>query len=453
MYFNRQIIYNLKQWKVKSNRKPLVLRGARQVGKTTVVKEFAKEYTQFISLNLERPEDIKYFKIYDNAKTIIDALFVANNLKTNKKQNTLLFIDEIQESPEAIALLRYFYEDVPKLHVIAAGSLLEHVMDRVKSFPVGRIEYLHLHPLNFAEYLQAKKQIAALDQLQTIPVPQFAHTPLMKLFHEYAIIGGMPEVLGLYLKTSNLADLSSVYESIWLTYKDDVEKYANNATERRVIKHILATAHLYLDQRIKFENFGKSNYRSREVGEALRNLDDAKIIQLIYPTTDLSPPIKPNLKKAPKLQFLDTGLVNYDLKLQAEMLSLTDLNAAFRGAIIPHLIIQEIISLQTTSYKKPNFWVRNSAQASSEVDLILTHKSMLIPIEVKAGKEGTLRSLHQFVERGEHPYAVRLYAGIFKIEKHYTPQAKKPYLLMNLPYYLGTKLREYISYFVDEYTL
>ncbi len=149
MQFKRHITKSLYQWKSNSKRKPLILRGARQVGKTTVVNEFSKNYDHFISINLERPSGLRYFKDYKDVKTLVDVLFLEHNISSKEITKTLLFIDEIQESPEAIALLRYFYEDIPKLNVIAAGSLLEHVMDKVKSFPVGRVSYLYLHPLNF----------------------------------------------------------------------------------------------------------------------------------------------------------------------------------------------------------------------------------------------------------------------------------------------------------------
>lgn len=370
-----------------------------------------------------------------------------------KSQKTLLFIDEIQESTEAIAMLRYFYEDVPELHVIAAGSLLEHVIQNVKNFPVGRVQYLYLHPLNFSEYLEAKQHTGALKAIHNIPVEKYAHPTLKELFHEYAIIGGLPEVVKTYITTNSLADLPQVYESIWETYKDDVEKYAYNATDARVIKHIISTAHLYVDQRIKFQNFGKSNYKSREVSEAMHNLNDARIIQLIYPATNTTPPIQSDLKKSPRLQFLDTGLVNHELSIQADMLALDDLNTAYKGAVIPHLITQELISLNTTQYKTPNFWVRDKAQASSEVDLIVQYQDKIIPIEIKSGKEGKLKSLHQFVEQTNHPYAIRLYSGEFKVEKHKTPGNKKPYLLLNMPYYLGTLLPEYIAYFVNNHKI
>jgi len=326
-------------------------------------------------------------------------------------------------------------------------------MRKVKSFPVGRVTYLYVHPLNFLEYLEAKEHIGALAGIHKLPIPNYAHPLLKKLFHEYAIIGGMPEVVKSYLTTESLSDLAGIYEGIWAAYKDDVEKYAHNATDARVIRHVMDTAHLYVDQRVKFQNFGNSNYKSREVGEAMRNLNDARIIQLIYPATETTPPIRPDLKKSPRLQFLDTGLVNHELNIQADMLTLEDLNSAYKGAIIPHLITQELISLNTLQYKQPNFWVREKAQSSAEVDIIVQYKDKILPVEIKSGKEGKLKSLHQFIEQAVHPYAIRLYAGAFKIEQHQTPTQKKPYLLMNLPYYLGTRLPEYIAYFVNNHQL
>ena len=451
MTFNRHLNKQLQAWKDNPKRKPLLLRGARQVGKTTIIQTFAKNYTHAISLNLERAADLRFFQEYQDVSTLLDALFLANNISSDEQSDTLLFIDEIQESPEAISLLRYFYEDLPELHVIAAGSLLEHALRKVKSFPVGRVQYLYLHPLNFAEYLEATGNTSALEQLQKIPVPYFAHQTLKKLFHDYAIIGGMPEVVSSYIQNQNVADLPVFYESIWSAYKDDVEKYSRNSTDAKVIRHIMDTAHNYVDQRIKFQHFGNSNYRSREVGEAMKNLSDARIIQLIYPTTDLAPPLKADFKKSPRLQFLDTGLVNYELNIQADMLAMDDLNNSYKGAIIPHIITQELISLNTINYHKPNFWVREKSQSSSEVDLVIPHKEKAIPVEIKSGKTGTLKSLHQFIERSEHNYAVRVYAGKFSIEEHETAINKKPYILMNMPYYLGTQLNEYIHYFVENH--
>jgi len=452
MSFKRHILKELVNWRTSAFRKPLVLRGARQVGKTTLIGQFASKYKYSIFLNLEKEADRIYFETYDDVKTIVEMLFIAKNIAYKSLGETLLFIDEIQESPKAIGLLRYFYEELPDLHVISAGSLLEFALKKVKSFPVGRVEFLYLHPLNFAEYLEAIEHEVAIEQLNIIPVNPIAHQTLMKLFNNYTISGGMPEVIKVYIQNKSMADLPRIYESIWGTYKNDVEKYTTNDTERKVIKHIINTAPLYVDQRVKFQNFGNSNYKSREVGESMRNLDDAKIIQLIYPTTDVEIPAKPDMRKSPRLQFLDTGILNHSLGIQGQMLGVDDLSNAFKGAIIPHIITQELISLNTFNDKKPNFWVRDKKQASSEVDLVFWYNDKLIPIEIKSGSTGNLKSLHQFLEHTNHPYAVRIYAGEFRIEKNITTKGT-PYLLMNLPYYLGTKIPEYIQYFVENFQL
>lgn len=451
MAFKRNIEDYLHRWKSNASHKPLIIRGARQVGKTTLIRDFARSYAHAIVLNLEKTADRRYFEDFEDVHTIVEALFLTNGLPSTGISDTLLFIDEIQESPKAIQLLRYFYEEIPELHVISAGSLLEFAIQEVHSFPVGRVEFLYLHPLNFPEYLEATGKQLLLDQLKLVPVRPAAHQALMDAFHRYAIIGGMPEVVKTDIAQRSLSDLSVIYESIWGTYKNDVEKYTSNDTERKIIKHLMDTAPLFADQRVKFQGFGNSNYRSREVGEAFRTLDEAKIIRLIYPSTDLTPPVKPDLKKAPRLQFLDTGLVNYSLHIQAEMLAMEDLNSAYKGAIIPHLITQELISLQSTSPHTPHFWVREKTQSSAEVDLLYPYKQITIPIEVKSGSTGSLKSLHQFIDAANHPYAVRMYAGEFRIEKAVTPN-KKPYLLMNLPYYAATSLPQYIEWFVKNNT-
>ena len=443
----RKAYTKLLEWKESKNRKPLLIRGARQVGKTTLVRQFSKEFHSYIELNLEHETDRNIFEI-DAIHDILNAIYLLKGFKSTNA-STLLFIDEIQESPKAIQQLRYFYEDFPNLYVVAAGSLLEFTLDKVPSFPVGRVEYLYLHPLNFMEYLKAIQNEQAISVINTIPLPGHAHQILLRLFHDYAIIGGMPEVVDIYIEHKNMASLGKYYNRLWQAYKDDVEKYATNATEKKIIRHIIETAPFETD-RIKFDGFGKSNYRSRDVGEALRALDLAKIIQLIYPTTSIVPPITPDLKKRPRLQFLDTGMINHVLLLQGEMIGIQDLNDFYRGHTIQHLVNQELTSLYEDTPFKPHFWVREKKDSNAEVDLVYRFKNYVVPIEIKSGKQGTLRSLHQFVERTNHPYAIRLYAGAFSIEQHKTPEGT-PYLLMNLPYFLGCKIPEYVDYFMTYY--
>jgi len=452
LILKRHLTAQLHKWKIKSNRKPLIVRGARQVGKTTLINAFSKTYKNRLYLNLEKKADSQYFEQTDNVNTIIEALFISNNIISKDIGNTILFIDEIQEQPKAIQLLRYFYEEAPELHVIAAGSLLEFALKNVKSFPVGRVEFLYLYPFNFIEYLEAIDHSTGLEQLNNIPINNVAHKTLLDLFNKYTIIGGMPEVVSQFAKSKSIVDLSSIYESIWSSYISDSEKYTTNTTAKNVIKHIMSSAAYAVDERIKFQNFGNSNYRSREVGEAMRNLHQAKVIQLIYPTTATELPIIPDLKKSPRLQFLDTGILNHILGIRAEMLVLEDLSQSYKGAIVPHIVTQEIISIQSNKFELPNFWVREKKQASSEVDLVFAMDGKLIPIEIKSGSTGSLKSLHQFIERTNHPYAIRMFAGEFSIQETKTPSGT-PYLLMNLPYYLGSLIPHYVTYFIKNYQL
>lgn len=430
-------------------RKPLIVRGARQVGKTTLIKSFAESYENKILLNLEKKTDKKIFEDFNNVKDIVDVLLLKFNLTSNKTNGLLLFIDEIQESPEAIKLLRYFYEEYPQIHVIGAGSLLEFAMKEVESFPVGRIEYLYLHPINFLEYLESLNNEIAFEQFNKIPIKKNTHHFLLGLYNTYAIIGGMPEILKTFIESKSLADLPRIYESLWETFKEDMIKYASNKAEMNVLRHIVDTAYLNLDERVKFQHFGNSNYKSREVGKAMRNLENARFLYLIYPTTGVEIPIKPDIKKSPRLQFLDTGLINYKNGIQSELLILEDLSAFYRGYLVPHIVLQEIISTNNVSNTKPNFWVREKTQSSAEVDLVVQFQEKVIPVEIKSGSAGKLRSLHQFMERTNHAFAVRIYGGEFSIQKAYTP-GKKEFMLMNLPYYLSTKLMDYIEYFVSD---
>ena len=423
-------------WKKDDNRKPLILRGARQVGKTTLVKEFSKNYPFSIYLNLERREDKAMFDQFQDLQTLMEALRLKYQIPKESLNETLLFIDEIQESPHAIAQLRYFYEEFPSIHVIAAGSLLEFALKDVKSFPVGRVEYLNLHPLNFKEYLIALNREDLLEELHKTPINEAAHQLLKSIFHEYALYGGMPEILKNKLDGAGIVELNRIYEGLWSTYESDIEKYSHSTTERRIIKHVITTAPFYLDERVTFEGFGNSNYKSREIGEALRILNDTKLIRLVYPTTDLSFPIKPNFKRKPRLQFLDTGLLNFKSGIQESLLSLDDLSKAYKGALIPHLITQELIS---THDHTPYFWVREKVPSSAEVDLIHAYQGKLYPIEVKSGATGTLRSLHEFIDASEQNTAIRMYAGKWSIQKSRTRRGKD-FTLLNIPYYLGTTL-------------
>ena len=448
MFYKRKVYRKLQEWKNSNRRKPLVLRGARQVGKSTLVREFSKEYENHIELNLERKEDKQVFEI-ENVKEIIEAILLKENISIENR-SLLLFIDEIQESPKAIQLLRFFYEDFPDLHVICAGSLLEHAIKDISSFPVGRIQQLVVHPFDFEEFLLAKGNDRMLNLLDDIPMKEFAHDIILKLFHEYVIIGGMPEVLKTFIETNTFTETKEVYEEIWNTYKDDIEKYGRNNTEKKVLRHVIETA-AHEKDRITFSGFGNSNYKNREVGEALRSLDKSRIIQLVYPTINLQPPQEIDFTRKPRLQFLDTGLLNYTLGVQSQLIGLNDMNDFYRGRIIQHVVYQQLQAQSNSVDSKLHFWVREKTNSNAEVDLIYQHNQYLIPIEVKSGPQGRLRSLHQFIERTNHHFAVRVLSNKLSVEQAKTP-AGKEYTLLNLPYYLSTRIPQYIDWFITSHS-
>lgn len=442
--FYRNILGDLRQWKDRSDRKPLIIRGARQVGKTTLINMFAADFDQYIYLNLELNEDRNIFNSQYTFDETIASIFFTKNVKRDYNKTTLIFIDEIQNSAVAVSMMRYFYEKAKNLFVIAAGSLLETLLEKQTSFPVGRVEYCFMYPVTFSEFLKATQEYEAVELLNKVPVPDFAHEKILKLFHRYTLIGGMPEIIQHYYKNQDLVSLNSFYQNLMMSYFDDIEKYAKKSQAVAIIRHAIESAPFEAGQRIKFHGFGHSNYGSREMGEALRTLEKALLIRLIYPTTNVIPPAIPNYRKSPKLQFLDTGLVNYFAGLQKYYFNLKDLNTFYQGIIAEHIVGQELIANHISSSEKIYFWVREEKQANAEVDFILPFRNYLIPIEVKAGKTGTLRSLHQFIDKTNHNFAVRLYAGNVKLEQTKTISGKN-FTLLNLPYYLTSQINHYIE--------
>ncbi|MBW8326630.1 MAG: AAA family ATPase [Prolixibacteraceae bacterium] len=446
--FNRYIINELDKWLAQSSRKPLILRGARQVGKTTLVKQFANRFEQYIYLNLELPEDRQPFEQFTSIETLVQALFFIKNCSLDQKKRTLIFIDEIQEVPAALNILRYFLEQEPDIPVIAAGSMLETLFDKNISFPVGRVEYKVVRPASFPEFLDAMGETAALQQIEHVPVATFSHSKLLQLFHTYALIGGMPEIVKTYSEKKDLLALSSIYDSLIASYMDDVEKYASSDSQIQHIRHVIRSSFPEAGSRIKFEGFGNSPYRSRDMGEALRTLEKALLLQLLFPVTSAQLPLLPDVKKSPKLQILDTGLLNYAVGIQREILGTSDLNSVYQGKVIEHLIGQEILSVQNAALDKLNFWVREKKTSNAEVDFVFSFEGKLIPVEVKSGKEGTLKSLHLFMDEAPHSFAVRFYSGELSVTEAQTTSGKV-YQLLNLPYYLGTQLEKYLDWFVN----
>ena len=432
--FNRDIIQELSRWAERSNRKSLVLRGARQVGKTTAVEMFSKEFDQYIYLNLEKSEEREIFNREYPFKDLLTTLFIyAEKKRTGGK--TLIFIDEIQNSPKAIALLRYFHEEAKDLYVIAAGSLLESILDRKISFPVGRVEFMAVRPFSFCEFLNANNGQLA-EALKQASVPGFLHNQFVAWFKKYTTIGGMPEVVKEYVETNeDITALDTVYNSLIRSYIDDVEKYAGSSSQVPYIRHVIANAFREGGKKITFEKFGDSSYRSREMKEAFRVLEKAMLIHLVHPCTSVELPVAPVIKKKPRLHILDTGLINHSLQIMGTLVFEKNINDAHRGIIAEHIVGQELLASKFSIMNQLNFWTREKAESSAEVDYILPYKGNIIPIEVKAGAIGKLRSLLRFMDEAPHSIAVRVYQGEYLVQQAKTI-AGKEFTLLNLPLYM-----------------
>lgn len=445
--FKRKLLLELEKWRQNIPRKPLVIRGARQVGKTTLVNQFAAQYEQYIYLNLELSEDKEPFENFTSIENLLNTLFFLKNKTLAKKSTTLIFIDEIQEVPKALNILRYFYELAPEISVIAAGSMLETLFDKNISFPIGRVEYKVIRPVSFPEFLSAIGENAALEQLTQVPVAAFAQSKLLSLFHTYALIGGMPEIVQHYATHKDLVALGPIYDSLISGYMEDVEKYAKSNAQILHIRHCIQNSFAQAGKRIKFEGFGNSAYKSREMGESLRTLEKALLMQLVYPCTSASLPMVPDIKKSPRLQILDTGLLNYFVGIQKEIIGTDDLNSIYQGTLIEHLIGQELLAFQYNALSALHFWVREKKESTAEVDYLFQYDGLIIPIEVKSGKEGTLKSLHSYMDIAPHNFAIRFYAGALNISDAITQNGKQ-YKILNLPYYLGSQIEKYFDWFV-----
>ena len=447
--FERQINRELRIWAKSKYRKPLVLRGARQVGKTTVVKEFSKEFENYIYLNLEKEEHKAYFQKYSEVTNLYSALLFDRDLPQSR--NTLLFIDEIQAFPEAVAKLRYFYEDLPEVYVISAGSMLESLFNTHFSFPVGRVEYMFLRPVSFREFLNANGETNRLEIFDTVPLPEFASDFFFSKFHEYSIVGGMPEIVNQYISDTDLVRLKPLYNALVTGYKDDVEKYAKDKTTANLYRTIIEAAFYEGGTRITFENFANTKRSYKDISEALRALEKALLLNLIYPVTSAELPMQPNIRRAPRLQILDSGLMANQIGLQSEMFGVKDLNNIYRGIFIEHLVGQELAAFQFHEFNPLNFWVREKKTSGAEVDFVVNYKGKVIPIEVKSGAVGKLRSLHQFMLEAPHKIAVRLYAGEIRVDEITAPEGNT-YQLLSLPYFLASKIEEYLDWMIANYS-
>lgn len=442
--FNRLILNDLAKWRTSNQRRPLVLRGARQVGKTVVARLFGRQYGHFSELNMERADDAQLFKRDLSATELIQAIKLKHGIPADAS-SWLLFIDEIQACPTAVAMLRYFHEDTPDVHVLAAGSLLEVALQREHiSFPVGRVEFRYLYPMNFEEFVHALAAPNVLDAYQAVPSPVYAEEVLFPLYHRYALIGGLPQAVAAYAENNDVVSVNSIYENLFAAYLDDIPKYAENDGMRRTIRHCLRSAPLFAGTRIHFAGFGESAYGSRDCGDALRILEQVMLLSLIYPSTATDIPLIRNLRKSPRLQFLDTGLLHYLSNIQSESIGIHNLSDAFRGRLLEQMTGQELLARRFDAREPPLFWVRDKTQSQAELDFLEAYEGIPVPVEVKSGPAGKLRSLHEFMQRSQKAkLAIRLYRGSFCRQD--VDQNDRRYQLINVPYYHAAKIHDYIS--------
>lgn len=439
--FERNALQWLREWKTRTNRKPLIIRGARQVGKTSLVDMFGKEFDCYLKFNLDEAGDLSLFAKELPIQDLYSVL-LATRGKTKSEGTTLIFIDEIQNSPLAIKMLRYFKEELPQLYVIAAGSLLETMLQDNKqiSFPVGRVEYMALRPCTFDEFLGAMGEDGLCEMVQQMAVPEVLHERAMQLFNKYSLVGGMPQAVAEYAESQDIVALSEVYQSLLIGYRDDVEKYTRSETHRNVIRHIIKNGWTLADEQISFEHFASSVYKSREVGEAMRTLEKTMLIELVYPSVQTALPIVPDMKKRPRLMWLDTGLMNYAAGIQSELFAINDLNDAWRGKVAEHVVGQELLGMSLQFLDKRAFWVRESKNSQAELDyLYVSSQYGLIPIEVKAGANAHLRSLQMFMRESPSQIAIRFWNKPARRDEIALDNGKV-YTLLSLPYYYAGQI-------------
>lgn len=445
--FNRRIIEYLVTWKDKRNRKPLILRGARQVGKTSAVLMFARKYfDDVIHLNLEKPEHLSLFR----EELSIEDFVKIVQIKFHRQiipQKTLVFIDEIQNSPALMRIMRFFYEEKPDVHVIAAGSLPEAKLEREgMSFPVGRVEYAYLYPFDFFEYLEAKKENRLLDFLKNVShdehIPQGVHQQALNLFYEYSMIGGMPEIVKVFLEENNIDKIRNVYSSLFTAYLEDVYKYSSQANSV-YLRHIVEKSPFFAGSIITYEKFGESNYRSREMGKAFDALERVMILYQVRATKSTELPLIPQRKRPKKLLFLDVGLTNYQSGILESFLNLKNLSDFYRGRIAEQVVGQNILAQYIYAIPKLFYWAKEKPQGSAEVDFCIHSGGNILGIEIKSGKSGKLRSLFAFGGLVKTGKLIRVYDGELKIEE--ISSNDKNLTLRSIPFYLVPRILDFTA--------
>ncbi len=441
LYLPRAIDPILRRWSREPDRKPLILRGARQTGKTAAVRQLGKSFELFIELNLERFEDLALVRDCRSADELLAALSSRHNLAVFPPR-TLLFLDEIQESPEAVSWLRFLREDHPDLHVIAAGSLLEvRLHERGFSFPVGRATFRLLRPFTLFELLAAtdrgvlaRRLLAALQNGEAPPAP--LHQQALAALREYLLVGGMPEAVARWTAERNPAAVRRVHRDLRQALADDLQKY-RGVRDVDYLEAAFDNLRHHYGLRFRYENFAPG-YRSQRMKVALGKLEAALLIRRAWPTSSLQLPLKIRPRSAPKLLPLDVGLALYALGTGFDAMR-GPAERLFDGRAAEMFVGQQLAATGADDLDELHFWVSESSRSNAELDFLLAAGEQPMPVEVKSGASGTLKSLHQFLSRSGLHLGVRLYAGPYADEWHEVkmPGGRLRYRLLSLPLYLA----------------
>lgn len=413
-YVRRKIDNVLFSWKLEDNRKPLLLRGARQVGKTSTVREFAKTFDYYIEIDFlnSKNNDIKeLFSKNSSVKDLCQKIAVIQNVPIEENK-TLLFFDEIQECPKAIEKLRYFYEEFPNLHVIAAGSLLEFALEDLPSFGVGRIRSIFMYPLSFEEFLMFQNYSALVEHLKLAspkyPLSDIFHKKLLQELRNFLILGGMPEVVTTWCKTHDYLKCTQIQNDLLLSYQDDFSKYRKRVPASRIQEVFRSVAE---------QGQGKFVYkkvnpdiRSEQIKTALETLI---LAGLVYPVTHTAAngiPLGAEVREDyRRMIYFDTGLLQRQLGLKAENILVSDdFDVINKGAIAEVFVGLELIK-SASCYEKNNLycWHREQSGSNAEVDFVIQKYEEIIPIEVKSSKKGSMQSLRQFLTLKQKTYGIR----------------------------------------------
>ncbi|MCP4156230.1 MAG: ATP-binding protein [bacterium] len=417
----RRILDELKEWKNYSRRKPLLIRGARQVGKTFIIRQLGKEFRDFQEINFElKPGAGNAFeKDLDPHRIIRDLALV-----TGKKiipGETLLFFDEIQEAPNAIKALRYFYEMLPQLHVVAAGSLLDFELDKI-GLPVGRISSIYMYPLSFMEFLRARDDVLLLESLInhdcSEKISEVAHRKLLEYLGEYMTVGGMPEAVKCFIETSDFKQCFMIHDSIIDTYRQDFNKYALKY-QLKYVELLFNSIPALQAKKFKYSNV-PGEYRKRELRPALDLLEKAGVVVKATHNSGQGIPLAVAAKPETfKVVFLDIALSQTLLGVdRASWLLEPEISFINKGALTEAFVGQELLAYSASNRKGGlYYWHREARTSNAEVDYLISVAGNIIPVEVKSGSTGSLKSLRYFLDNHKRsPYGVRFSLSNFSTD-------------------------------------